>query len=391
MKRILLFTLFAAFSVSASAQYSFNPVLVDNLRKEYRAGNAQAMAAVERAEKAAEKYLSMKPMSVTEKKRTPPSGDKRDYQTQAPYWWADPAKADGLPYIRRDGERSPEVYDYPERENVGKLSNTTRALSLLYYITGQERYAEKCAELLRVWFLDAKKGMNPNVTFAQFIPGHNLGRGSGIIDARHIGYALNAAVLLEPSAAWTAEDRAELAKWSSAFLYWLEHSTNGRKEMAANNNHGVWYDAIRLMTARAAGEKAYLRELAEKSLAPRFASQVADDGTLPEELKRTLSLHYSTFTFEALSVARNIVLDTGYELWSLPEAQRALEYLVPYYEHPETWTYPQIKPFEQRRGAALLYEAGLATGRTEWVEAARRICYKDGKAEFDGLIFYELE
>ncbi len=391
MKRTLLIVLFTAFAASASAQYSFNPVLVDNLRKEYRAGNAPAVAAVERAEKATAKYLALKPLTVTAKKRVPPSGDKRDYQTQAPYWWPDPAKTDGMPYIRRDGERNPEVYDYPERENVGKLSNATRALSLLYYITGREAYAEKCAELLRAWFLDAKKGMNPNVNFAQFIPGHNIGRGAGVIDARHLGYALNAAALLEPSKAWTAEDRAELSKWATAFLYWLEHSTNGRKEMAADNNHGVWYDAIRLMTARAAGQKDYVRELAEKSVAPRFAGQVADNGTLPEELKRTLALHYSTFTLEAFSVARNMALDTGYDLWKLPEAQRALEYLVPYYEHPETWTYPQIAPFAERRGAALLYEAGLALGRTDWVEAARRICYKGGKAEFDSLIFYELE
>jgi hypothetical protein len=40
---------------------------------------------------------------------TPPSGDKHDYMSQAPYFWADPSKPGGLPYIRRDGERNPEI------------------------------------------------------------------------------------------------------------------------------------------------------------------------------------------------------------------------------------------------------------------------------------------
>jgi hypothetical protein len=27
----------------------------------------------------------------------------------APYWWPDPKSPNGLPYIRRDGERNPEI------------------------------------------------------------------------------------------------------------------------------------------------------------------------------------------------------------------------------------------------------------------------------------------
>ncbi|MEY4541783.1 MAG: hypothetical protein RLZZ306_3540, partial [Bacteroidota bacterium] len=38
--------------------------------------------------------------SVMHKKKTPPSGDKHDYMSQAPYWWADSTKKNGLPYIR---------------------------------------------------------------------------------------------------------------------------------------------------------------------------------------------------------------------------------------------------------------------------------------------------
>ena len=66
-------------------------------------------AAVAAIESNAEKALRGGAFSVTTKSATPPSGDKHDYISQAPYFWADPGKKDGLPYIRRDGERNPEI------------------------------------------------------------------------------------------------------------------------------------------------------------------------------------------------------------------------------------------------------------------------------------------
>lgn len=392
MKRILLLMASLAALVPASAQYSFNGELLDRLAEAYRKGDPRAVKAVEGvAAEADSTLLGMEPLTVTAKKQLPPSGDRRDYLSLSPYWWPDPSKPDGLPYIRRDGERNPEVYDCPERENGDRLGTVTRTLAVLYRVTGDERYAEKCAQLLRTWFLDPKLGMNPNMTYAQLIRGRQTIRGTGIIDSRRMAFALNAAQLIDSSPAWSDHDRRELREWARTFLYWMEHSVNGQKELHAANNHGLWYDAIRLMMARAAGLDDRVREIACESVKPRFAKQVAEDGTLPEELVRTLSLHYSTFVLEALSTARNVARAEGVELWEMPEAQRALEYLIPYYESPEKWPWPQIKPFAQRRGAALLYEAGLALDRPEWVETARRIGFHTSKADFEAMLHFELQ
>src|SRR3954467_3401954 len=54
----------------------------------------------------ANRALKLAPVSVMDKGITPPSGDKHDYMSQAPYWWPDPSKPGGRPYIRRDGERN---------------------------------------------------------------------------------------------------------------------------------------------------------------------------------------------------------------------------------------------------------------------------------------------
>src|SRR5262245_57204643 len=40
--------------------------------------------------------------SVVDKKLTPPSNDKHDYMSIAPYWWPNPNTPNGLPYVRRD-------------------------------------------------------------------------------------------------------------------------------------------------------------------------------------------------------------------------------------------------------------------------------------------------
>lgn len=392
MKRILLLILCTAALVPASAQYSFDGELLDRLAEAYRAGDSRAVEAVSRvAAEADSTLLGMEPLTVTAKKQLPPSGDRRDYLSLSPYWWPDPSKPDGLPYIRRDGERNPEVYDCPERENGDRLGMVTRTLAVLYRVTGDERYAEQCAQLLRTWFLDPKLGMNPNMTYAQLIRGRQTIRGTGIIDSRRMAFALNAAQLIDSSPAWSDHDCRELREWARAFLYWMEHSVNGQKELHAANNHGLWYDAIRLMMARAAGLDDRVREIAGESVRPRFARQVAEDGSLPEELVRTLSLHYSTFVLEAFSTARNVARAEGVELWEMPEAQRALEYLIPYYENPEKWPWPQIKPFAQRRGAALLYEAGLALDRPDWIEAARRIGFRSSKADFEAMLHFELQ
>ena len=49
----------------------------------------------------ADEAMAVGPYSVMDEDETPPSGDKHDYMSLAPYWWPDPAKPNGLPYIRR--------------------------------------------------------------------------------------------------------------------------------------------------------------------------------------------------------------------------------------------------------------------------------------------------
>lgn len=395
MKRTLVLTVCVLLTGAAAAQTIFPAERLERVKQAYAAGDAKAAAAVAALQELAGEYLDRGPVYVTEKRKLPPSGDRRDYMTLSPYWWPDPAKPDGLPYVRRDGERNPEVYDYPERENAGLLGEAARTLALCYAVTGEERYAAKCAEWIRGWFLDPERGMNPNMAYAQLIPGRTTVRGTGIIDSRRFCYALSAASLLRGSKAWSDGDEAGLRSWVTAFLHWLEESENGRKEIRSANNHGLWYDAIRLMAVAWLGDRERAREIAEHSLASRLAGQIAEDGSLPLELERTLSLHYSTFALEAVALSASLTADTGYSLWSYrsPEGrslEQVVAYLEPYYREPATWPHRQIKPFERDRGARILYAAGRALGREDWVRTAREIGCCPEKSDFLSLLYFDL-
>src|SRR5256884_4157049 len=90
--------------------------------------------------------------SVMDKRRVPPSGDKHDYVSMGPYWWPDSTKPGGVPYVRRDGERNPEIrvdYDAPR---LAAMINAVTTLSLAYYFSDDEEYAGRARLLLRTWF-----------------------------------------------------------------------------------------------------------------------------------------------------------------------------------------------------------------------------------------------
>src|SRR5687768_12412800 len=60
--------------------------------------------AVTKIDNEARKALTSRVESIVSKQATPPSGDKHDYMSQAPYFWRNPNTATGFPYVRRDGE-----------------------------------------------------------------------------------------------------------------------------------------------------------------------------------------------------------------------------------------------------------------------------------------------
>ena len=94
-------------------------------KERFKSNDPQTVTAVKVICEEADKQLDLPPLSVMNKEATPPSGDKHDYMSLSPYWWPDPSKSDGKPYIRKDGLVNPErsKYDLDALEPPGLGSN----------------------------------------------------------------------------------------------------------------------------------------------------------------------------------------------------------------------------------------------------------------------------
>lgn len=308
--------------------------------------------------------LKQEPSSVVTKATTPPSGDKHDYMSQAPYFWADPAKPDGLPYIRRDGERNPEINKITDHHTMDLMVGATRTLALAYYFKGNEEYAAKATQLLRAWFLDPATSMNPNLQYAQAITGINTGRGIGLIETRGMADVVDSIGLLAGSKAWTSADQRGLEDWFGKFLEWMRESKNGRDEAAAKNNHGTYYDVQTASFALFLGKQDLAKQILETAKQKRIATQIEPDGRQPLELVRTKAWGYSNGNLDGLMLLAQLGENVGVELWSYQtkdgrSVRRALEYLYPFATGEKKWTDQQLGEWPPQMLFPLMRRAGV--------------------------------
>ena len=332
-----------------------DPLLLDMavlraVKARLAAGEKRLQPALKKLLREADEMTKVQPQSVTDKAKLPPSGDRHDYMSLAPYWWPDTGKRDGLPWIRRDGEVNPEV-DRFDKLPLRSTDVRVNTLALAWFFSGREEYARQAARLLRVWFLDSATMMNPHLEYAQYIPGRNTGRGAGIIEGRSFFRMADAARLLTGSSAWRPEDQRGLASWLERYHRWLQESEAGREEAAAQNNHGTWYDVQSAFLALYLGDEPAARRILENFPERRIARQIEPDGRQPRELARTRALSYSLMNLEGFFAAGILGERIGLDFWhyETPDGRsirKALDFLLPYLSGESKWPYAQITDIE---------------------------------------------
>ena len=347
--RFLMNLFFILTLIDVSAQpnvFILNGSHLQTIKNKLQQRDQETVILVDKLKKPADELLDMKLISVTDKSFVPASGNKHDYMSLAPYFWYDSTKLNGLPYMRKDGERNPEIYKITDHKYLSDLDNATQILSLAYYLTGEEKYAGKAASLLKHWFFDKDFKMNPNLDYAQAIPGKNNGRGIGIIETRSLTGIADAAGLLANSKAWTNSDTKSLQDWYAQFLNWMLTSKNGNDEHTAKNNHGTWFLVQAIDYALFTGNKSEALKLSEEGR-DEIDRQITSEGKMPLELERTNALGYSTFNLDALFTLASLAEKSGVNLWHYKNAngadlQTALDWTVPYALDEKKWDYKQI-------------------------------------------------
>ena len=348
-----------------------------NLKKKIQQKDPAATELVNRLQAEADKYLTMRPVSVMDKAIAPISGDKHDYLSQAPYFWYDSSKPNGLPYIRRDGQRNPEINKITDRTYLGELENASKALSLAWFLTGEKKYAEKAATLIRHWFLNTETKMNPHLEYGQFIPGINNGRYIGIIETRALTGIADAVGLLENSPSWTAADTKAMQEWYSSYLDWLLNSKHGKQERATKNNHATWYYVQAVHFALFTGNTNVAKELSEDSK-KRIDSQINKQGKMQEEIDRTRGLSYSTMNLVGWFTLANLAKHSGVDLFGYTNSsdasfKTALDYIYPYAAGEKPWPYQQITPYTREGIYTLLLLASKAYKDKTYEQYAKKI------------------
>jgi hypothetical protein len=351
----------------------------------------EAKSSYERLLEEADSAMSVGLLSVTDKTLLPPSGDKHDYFSISPYWWPNPDTDDGLPWIRHDGNTNPDSKtDATDSVRIGLFTRSVRALGVAYYFSSEEKYAEQATKMLRYWFINPETRMNPNIRYAQAVPGVDDQRRSGMIDSRSFSDRLvDALALIETSEHWTNEDDVAMRAWLGEFLDWLITSEQGTAEQYSPNNHGTW------MQAQIAGIAYYLgrEDIARVAVANtkwRIREQLDNKGKQPEELARTRGYHYSYFNLDAMAYLAQLGDKMGIDIWNHEYKGRSIKAGIDYvaqYQKAEEWPHKDndVKKgrFQTYRMLTVYRKADLAWGTNHYDDVIKQIGF--GNADLKNL------
>ena len=322
---------------------------------------------------AAKGLLSNKLYTVTEYQSPADSGNPHDYFSEGPYWWPNPKDPNG-PYIRRDGEFNPDLFEH-HREDMTRMSHESLLLAIAGFYLDNAVYAERAYQLLYTWFIDEDTCMTPHLEHGQAIRGLCSGRGIGIIDTVTLIDAVQAAWYLEQMGYY--DTLAGCRAWFTEYLHWLNTSEKGLSEKHYFNNHANWWNSQAAAYAAYVGDEAMLAECVDKFKNDILPRQMGSEGEFVDEIKRTNSLHYSLYNLDAGGVMCEIAQLNGYDLWHYQTAdgkgmELALRFILPYLKAPETWPYPQINKIRSVGENPTLQVGAMRLQKPVWTAVNRQ-------------------
>jgi Alginate lyase len=243
-------------------------------------------------------YLSKNFKTVLDKKIIAASGNVKDFYSQAIYFWPDSSEGK-IKWVARDGVVNKNSLNETDHNTFSEAMGAIRELSLSFYLTNSEKYADKALYLINQWFVDPTIKMNPNFQYAQAVPGKSSGSPGGIITSRAIVWVVNSYDFLKSSKSFDNEEYLLFKDWCTKYLEWLTNSEAGNKAGNRVNNHGTFYDLLVAELSNFTENFELCNSTLQETLYKRIKTQISSDGSMPHELDRTKPIHYSLFNLSA--------------------------------------------------------------------------------------------
>ncbi|NWC61840.1 alginate lyase family protein [Cedecea sp. P7760] len=347
-------SLFALLCGSAPLAFSA-PLLLDmaqlaHSKQEISQQNPVLMPAWQALKHKADQALIHPLYSITQKSPGSPAGDPHEYYSFSDYWWPDPKAPAGLPWVRKDGQINPAaVGKQSDKARLNGMTNDVWNLALAWQLSGNAAYAAKARQQLVNWFITPETRMTPNLANAQSIPGRKGVRGTGILDGRGFVRLIDAIELLHDGGQLDEKTWNGLRQWYRDYYQWLTTSENGRKEAAAENNHGTWYDVQAAAIALWLGDKDAAKQRLI-SATQRIPVQFDAKGVPVTEIERTRSWHYSNFILDAWNPLGLLGEKVGVNVWQAKSGEHSLQngylYIAGFVDSQTPWPYPNMEPFK---------------------------------------------
>ena len=286
--------------------------------------------------------LKLQPITVTASAASRSTGGIHDFYSEGDYWWPNPANPDG-PYIQKDGLTNPQNF-VAHRLAMIRFSQIIGALASAYKITGDEKYVKQAVVHINAWFNDPKTKMNPNLLYAQAIKGVATGRGIGIIDTIQLMEVVQGIMAMQNAKSMSKLTVEGAKTWFSEYLTWLTTHPYGKDEMNAKNNHGTCWVMQVACFSKFTGNKELMLFCSDRYKNVLLPQQMANDGSLPLELKRTKPFGYAIFNLDALSTICQLLSTKENNLWTYQTAEgtgikKGIEFLYPYLADKSKWPY----------------------------------------------------
>lgn len=271
------------------------------------------------------------------------------------------------------------------------MAGMVETLALAYYFTGDETYAGKATQFLRVWFLEPSTKMNPNLQYAQAVPGTNTGRGTGLIESICLARLVDDIGVLHGSKAWTDDNQRGMEDWYGKFLKWMLESKNGCDEAAAKNNHGTYYDMQVVCYAFFLGKVELAKSVIQQVGSKRIAVQIEPDGREPLELVRTKAWGYSTVNLSGLMSLAKLAEHVDVDLWNFHTAdgrsiRQAIDFLLPFAAGEKKWTYQQLGGWTPGGFTSILRQAAVKYSDERYSAVLAKLSMRDNNTNWHDLL-----